>query len=274
MNIPPSPGGGNAVSDAKTLLDHLEANGFTVTARRDAAGGKLSISPPERIDAELAQRIKTHAQGLGNLVAARQQSPPGASPPSAPDRPATHAAANAVLDFGKHKGKPLREVESRWLMWATSPRAKHVEERWRIAFLAELERRGLHRPTERTPLDDGGVIGHAHRHQPRTPAPPSIDPLLSPDDLAALLKVHKKTILRKRKEGKLPKAIDRLGVQVVRWHATEIAVWMRVGMPPEEEWEQVKREMKSRSPPTATERNREQPTATGNREQPTATDRN
>jgi predicted DNA-binding transcriptional regulator AlpA len=72
----------------------------------------------------------------------------------------------------------------------------------------------------------------------RKPAPVLMPPLLlSAADLAALLRVSTATLWRLRAAGKLPRPLDALGRQLLRWNADEIRRWVRAGMPDLKTWE-------------------------------------
>jgi len=64
--------------------------------------------------------------------------------------------------------------------------------------------------------------------------------LYSAKDLAGLLRVSVPTIWRLRAAGKLPRPLDALGGQLLRWRADEIAEWVRAGMPALDVWEELK----------------------------------
>ena len=94
--------------------------------------------------------------------------------------------------------------------------------------------------------------------------------MLDPSDLVALLKVHKRTILRWRMNGKLPKSMDALGSQQVRWHPDEIEAWLAAGMPSQVVWQAIWTSL----PFTARNGLRQPSTTDDNREQPGATEYN
>jgi predicted DNA-binding transcriptional regulator AlpA len=65
--------------------------------------------------------------------------------------------------------------------------------------------------------------------------------LLSAADLAELLRVSTATIWRLRAASKLPRPLDALGRQLVRWNADEIGRWVKAGMPDLKTWEATNR---------------------------------
>ena len=80
------------------------------------------------------------------------------------------------------------------------------------------------------------------RHCPGN-RPPQLQPLLlSAADLAQLLRVSVPTIWRLRAAGKLPRPLDALGKQLVRWDADEIRRWVKAGMPDLKSWEAIDRQ--------------------------------
>jgi predicted DNA-binding transcriptional regulator AlpA len=176
-----------------------------------------------------------------------------------------------VIDFGKHKGKRVSEVDTGYLEWAAR-QAKQVADCWRERFAQQLRRRGfnpLHRDTD-TPAPSS-------RQPMNSTTPPAVDPvaaiaapamtkaeakplaveggLLSPEDVARLLKVHRKTVLRMRQSGRLPRSLDGLGPQAVRWGGATITAWIAAGMPSRAAWEQT--EDNRGQPGTTEDANRE-----------------
>lgn len=65
--------------------------------------------------------------------------------------------------------------------------------------------------------------------------------LLSAEDLGQLLRISVATIWRKRAAGKLPRPLDALGKQLIRWDATEIRRWIEAKMPDLKTWEAMNR---------------------------------
>ena len=63
--------------------------------------------------------------------------------------------------------------------------------------------------------------------------------LLSAADLAQLLRLSTATIWRLRASGKLPRPLDALGRQLIRWDAGEVRRWIMAKMPPPAEWEAI-----------------------------------
>jgi predicted DNA-binding transcriptional regulator AlpA len=77
----------------------------------------------------------------------------------------------------------------------------------------------------------------------RKPAPVQLPHLLlSAADLAELLRVSTATVWRLRAAGKLPRPLDALGRQLLRWDATEVQRWVKAGMPPLKQWEAIDRQ--------------------------------
>jgi predicted DNA-binding transcriptional regulator AlpA len=75
-----------------------------------------------------------------------------------------------------------------------------------------------------------------------TEAPTALVPLLlSARDLAQLLRVSVPTIWRLRAAGKLPRPIDALGKQLLRWDADELRCWIKAGMPDLATWDKLGR---------------------------------
>lgn len=72
--------------------------------------------------------------------------------------------------------------------------------------------------------------------KPATATPPAM--LLSARDLALMLRVSTATVWRLRAAGKLPRPLDALGKQLLRWNAGEIQRWIDAGMPDLRTWEQ------------------------------------
>lgn len=70
------------------------------------------------------------------------------------------------------------------------------------------------------------------------PAPEPL--LLTVGDLAELLRVSEATIWRLRAKGRLPRPLDALGKQLVRWEAEDVRAWVRAGMPALKHWEAMK----------------------------------
>jgi len=62
--------------------------------------------------------------------------------------------------------------------------------------------------------------------------------LLSAAMLAQLLSVSTATIWRLRAAGKLPRPLNSLGKQLLRWDADEIRRWVAAGMPDMKTWEE------------------------------------
>jgi predicted DNA-binding transcriptional regulator AlpA len=61
--------------------------------------------------------------------------------------------------------------------------------------------------------------------------------LLTARDLAKLLRISTATVWRLRAAGKLPRPLDALGSQLVRWDADEIRAWVKAKMPDLKTWE-------------------------------------
>jgi predicted DNA-binding transcriptional regulator AlpA len=72
---------------------------------------------------------------------------------------------------------------------------------------------------------------------------PTVGPglLFSASDLAEILRVSKPTIWRLRAAGKLPRPLDALGSQLLRWDADEIRRWIAAKMPDLETWTELNR---------------------------------
>jgi predicted DNA-binding transcriptional regulator AlpA len=76
--------------------------------------------------------------------------------------------------------------------------------------------------------------------RPRTP-PAALEPLLlTAEDLAQLLRISPATVWRLRAAGKLPRPLDALGRQLVRWRAEEIRRWVDAGLPDMRTWEALR----------------------------------
>lgn len=65
--------------------------------------------------------------------------------------------------------------------------------------------------------------------------------LLAAKDFARLLRVSKATFCRLKSAGKLPRPLDSLGQQLLRWRLDEVRTWIEAGMVPLAEWEAIKR---------------------------------
>ncbi len=69
-------------------------------------------------------------------------------------------------------------------------------------------------------------------HQPSTASPentgdtPSLPALLTIQDLAAMLKMSKRTVERRVADGSLPKPIT-IGPRILRWRTNDIEKWLR-----------------------------------------------
>src|SRR5579884_1877464 len=76
----------------------------------------------------------------------------------------------------------------------------------------------------------------------QAPDRPDVGPplLLTAADLAELLQVSEATIWRLRAKGLLPRPLDALGKQLLRWDAEDFRAWVRDGMPPLKAWEAIK----------------------------------
>ena len=69
----------------------------------------------------------------------------------------------------------------------------------------------------------------------------SVPLLYSAADLAEILRVSKPTVWRLRAAGKLPRPLDALGGQLLRWDADEIRRWIAAKMPDLATWEVLNR---------------------------------
>jgi DNA-binding transcriptional regulator YiaG len=240
-------------------------------------------SLPSERRSQLAQErinyLKEHPEERARLAAApsRLISVPSASPPpvlpiSPSPAPSTNgqtasnskisSPSNIKIDWGKHKGKRLGDIDSLWLGWAAGKGCKGVSPGWKRLCKEELRQRGIpvssaptDEPSEETssttatstsstPADrkqDGSYPPAPLANPPQMPTATihGLRPTLTPADLAKLLKVHKKTVLKWRQEGKLPISIDTLGVRNPRWRVQEIAAWMEAGMPSMVDWEKI-----------------------------------
>jgi predicted DNA-binding transcriptional regulator AlpA len=69
--------------------------------------------------------------------------------------------------------------------------------------------------------------------------PPVLEPalLLTARDLAKLLRISTATVWRLRAAGKLPRPLDALGSQLIRWDADTIRSWVKAKMPDLKTWE-------------------------------------
>jgi excisionase family DNA binding protein len=63
-------------------------------------------------------------------------------------------------------------------------------------------------------------------------------PLLTPDELAAILKASTRTVRRLDDEGKIPAAL-RFG-RLKRWRSAEIDEWLAAGAPDRREWNAIR----------------------------------
>ncbi len=54
-------------------------------------------------------------------------------------------------------------------------------------------------------------------------------------DLSRCLRISVRQCWRLNKEKLLP-APQRIGERIIRWHAAEVAAWLRAGSPPRERW--------------------------------------
>lgn len=83
-----------------------------------------------------------------------------------------------------------------------------------------------------------GVAPKANAGPNTTPPVMVVPPLLlSARDLAHLLRVSTATIWRLRAAGKLPRPLDSLGKQLLRWDASEVQRWVQAGMPDLKTWQ-------------------------------------
>ena len=74
----------------------------------------------------------------------------------------------------------------------------------------------------------GRAVGRCKSSEFTEPAPP-IEPLLSIEDLAAVLNVSRRVVERMRSAGRLPKADLTLGTRIPRWQAATIRAWIAGG---------------------------------------------
>jgi len=88
------------------------------------------------------------------------------------------------------------------------------------------------------------LLTHSVEAGPDSPGPkpaPCLSPLLySARDLAVVLRISVPTVWRLRAAGKLPRPLDALGAQLLRWDAGEIKRWVAAGMPSLDVWQELK----------------------------------
>lgn len=66
---------------------------------------------------------------------------------------------------------------------------------------------------------------------------------LTPDELAAVLKVSKKTLERYRKDGRILEPLPATSAQQPRWLADEVAAWLQASTPSAAEWKTRRQEL-------------------------------
>lgn len=77
-----------------------------------------------------------------------------------------------------------------------------------------------------------------HLHEAGASAPPSLAPAsanIRPRELARLLGISVRTLIRWRQQGRLPRSLPAYGQ--VHWRRSEITRWIACGMPRLENWE-------------------------------------
>lgn len=78
-------------------------------------------------------------------------------------------------------------------------------------------------------------------HVPMVQTVESTHGLVTPDQLAGLLQVSKRSLWRLRSSGKLPRPV-KLGGSV-RWRAEEVRLWIEAGCPNLREWDTIRRSL-------------------------------
>jgi prophage regulatory protein len=157
------------------------------------------------------------------------------SPMAGTARPASRR--DAVLSFGQHKGKYIRELETPYLRWVVE-KATIVPPHEREAVAQELIARGAPVPPVRARDGQNPAKGTSGQTEPavgntNAAAAPNTSYLLSVEDLAKLLNVSKRTVWRMRDDGRLPPPLQ-LGKQILRWEPDKIKEWIitgRIGLP-------------------------------------------
>jgi len=99
----------------------------------------------------------------------------------------------------------------------------------------------LHTPNGPPASDRPGTLPDGQAPSAKRPGAGLAPMLLSAADLAALLRVSSATIWRLRASGKLPRPLNSLGRQLLRWNADEVRRWVKAGMPDLRTWEVLDR---------------------------------
>jgi Helix-turn-helix domain len=133
-------------------------------------------------------------------------------------------AAATVFSFGRHKGERIADTPTEHLEFVAF-RATDAPAGERQACQAELQRRGNTRRA-------------AAARQPSSPASPAQpEPqslVLTVDDMARLLRVSRRTILRQHRAGKLPPCLPGLGPRTLRWSRPVVGAWFNGQEKPDE----------------------------------------
>jgi predicted DNA-binding transcriptional regulator AlpA len=162
------------------------------------------------------------------------------SPPPPLQPASVGTAAPTLFWFGRHKGRPIESVPTRYLTWAAT-NAENVSPDLRATIVAELKRRSDADPTitpapppppaPGLPTSNGQPPSHVQPSPPVShPARPALPPLLSRPmlnvrEVAELLQVSVRTVWYWRDKGRLPPPFQ-LGKQVVRWRTMDVLNWI------------------------------------------------
>lgn len=94
----------------------------------------------------------------------------------------------------------------------------------------------LHAPNGPAGADSVAAVADSKTPPAKRSAAELAPLLLSAADLAQLLRVSVPTIWRLRAAGKLPRPLDALGKQLIRWDADEVRRWIVAKMPDLKTW--------------------------------------